>query len=100
MHVFLAALPAVCAVRECSIACLTNLREVTITDFSTGAGSKLRCPVVVEPAFLALGTHHLAVGLDCKVCLRLQPIQDSAMYGLFCQRGCNLPASFSQSFVS
>ena len=68
MHVFLAALPAVCAVRDCSIAALTNLREVTITDFSTGAGSKLRCPVMVEPAFLALGTHHLAVGLDCKVC--------------------------------
>ncbi|EIE19510.1 hypothetical protein COCSUDRAFT_83561 [Coccomyxa subellipsoidea C-169] len=67
VHVFLAALPAVCAVRDCSIACLTNLREVTITDFSTGAGSKLRCPVVVEPAFLALGTHHLAVGLDCKI---------------------------------
>lgn len=68
MHVFLAAVAAVCAVNHCSVACLTSLKEVTVSDFGPSGGSKLRCPVSVEPAHLALGTHHLAVGLGSEVC--------------------------------
>ncbi|BDA43684.1 probable WD repeat-containing protein 19 [Coccomyxa sp. Obi] len=74
VHIFLAALPALCAVRDCCLACLTNLREVTISDYSPGAESKLVCPVSIEPGFLALGNHHLAIGTDRQVWYYLLPL--------------------------
>jgi hypothetical protein len=63
VHNFLARLPAIHASYGTRIAYLSSLREVSIVDGSTSRRADT-IPVAIEPAFLALGPFHLAVGMN------------------------------------
>ena len=64
---YLARLPDVSDSHENRVAFMSSLKEVRVVDTSLPAddpSAAVQIPVGVEPAFLALGPHHIAVGMN------------------------------------
>ena len=66
LHTYLAALPVMSSLWGCSLAYCTSLQELAVMDVLR-QGSQSRIAIPTEPAFLALGPNHLAVGMNNKV---------------------------------
>ncbi|KAK3285957.1 hypothetical protein CYMTET_6459 [Cymbomonas tetramitiformis] len=62
VHSYLASLPVINDVCETRLVYLTSLLELTVLDVLTDDISKIQ--IETEPAFVALGTNHVAVGMN------------------------------------
>lgn len=67
LHTYLAAIPVISSTWGTTLAYCTSLQELAVMDVMT-KGSQRRITIPTEPAFLAIGPHHLAVGMNNKVC--------------------------------
>ncbi|KAL0039283.1 hypothetical protein WJX79_001413 [Trebouxia sp. C0005] len=65
LHTYLAALPVINSAWSCCLAYCTSLQELAVMDV-LHKGSQSRIAIPTEPAFLALGPNHLAVGMNNK----------------------------------
>ncbi|KAL0053124.1 hypothetical protein WJX82_001225 [Trebouxia sp. C0006] len=65
LHTYLAALPVINSAWGCCLAYCTSLQELAVMDV-LHKGSQSRITIPTEPAFLALGPNHLAVGMNNK----------------------------------
>lgn len=66
LHTYLAAVPVISSTWGSTLAYCTSLQELAVMDV-TSKGSQRRITIPTEPAFLAIGPHHLAVGMNNKV---------------------------------
>ncbi len=71
LHTYLAALPVINSAWGCCLAYCTSLQELAVMDV-LHKGSQSRITIPTEPAFLALGPNHLAVGMNNKVPLTIK----------------------------
>ena len=67
LHTYLAAIPVMSSTWGTTLAYCTSLQELAVMDVMS-KGSQRRITIPTEPAFLATGPHHLAVGMNNKVC--------------------------------
>ena len=75
LHTYLAAIPVISSTWGCTLAYCTSLQELAVMDVMR-KGSQMRINIPTEPAFLALGPHHLAVGMNNKVRYTKAPTAD------------------------
>ena len=66
LHTYLAAIPVISSAWGCSLVYCTSLQELAVMDVMRKS-AQMRITIPTEPAFLALGPGHLAVGMNNKV---------------------------------
>ena len=66
LHTYLSAIPVISSTWGGCLAYCTSLQELAVMDVMR-KGSQMRITIPTEPAFLALGPQHLAVGMNNKV---------------------------------
>lgn len=66
LYAYVVSVPAISAAWGSTLAYCISLQEVLVVD-TVNKGTQARIVIATEPAFIALGPYHIAVGMNNKV---------------------------------